>query len=153
MFYSGKDIKSVTHQMWIFSAIDFAVLVGGFVLAFLVALNKSAGWGSAIATATICVVIFILGNFIMPCVHYYKYLMEVFTGKYVKRSGIISQISPNPIYKDNKNYYYEVDMDLGDSKCGLFLFDANLGKPKFNVGDEKILICYENYIVKIEELG
>ena len=53
--------------------------------------------------------------------------------------------------KDNKNYYYEIDVDLGGGMCGMLLYDANIGKPDFNVGEHKSFVCYENFIVKVEE--
>lgn len=150
MLYSGDDVKSVLRQLWVFAVIDVIVLVGGFIYAFYVALNDSTFWGGVIATLVLCLFIFLLGNTVLPCVHYYKYLIDVFTGKYTRRSGIVSRISDKPLYKDNKNYYYEVDVDLGDSKYGMFLYDANVGEPEFSVGDNLIITCYENFIVKAE---
>ena len=33
----------------------------------------------------------------------------------------------------------------------MLLYDANIGKPDFNVGEHKSFVCYENFIVKVEE--
>lgn len=150
MFYSGKDLKSVLTQLIIGAVIDVALVVVGIVLGYTVAMNNGLFLGIIVLYIFLFLAIFVLGNFVLPCVYYYKYLMEVFTGKYNKRTGVIKKIGSKPMYKDNKNYYYEIDVDLGEGMYGLFLYDANLGKPKLDIDERKTLICYENFIIKTE---
>lgn len=150
MFYSGKDLKSVLTQLIVNAVIDVMLLAAGIAFGYIVAMNKSLFAGIMVMYVFLFAAIFVLGNFVLPCVYYYKYLLEIFTGKYSKRSGTVSKISSKPIYKDNKNYYYEIDVELGEDMYCLFLYDANLGKPTMTVGEYKTLICYENFIVKTE---
>lgn len=150
MFYSGKDLKSVLTQLIVNAAIDIVLLAAGITFGYIVAMNKSLFAGIIVMYVFLFAAIFVLGNFVLPCVYYYKYLLEIFTGKYSKRSGIIAKIGNKPVYKDNKNYFYEIDVELGDGMYCLFLYDANLGSPAMTVGEQKTLICYENFIVKTE---
>ena len=151
MLYSGKDLKTVLTQLIIWAAIDLIILAASIAFGFIISMDKDLVIGTIIMIAGLFLFIFVLGNFALPCFYYYRYLMDVFTGRYSKRAGNIAKISKKPLYKDNKNYYYEIDVDLGGGMCGMLLYDANIGKPDFNVGEHKSFVCYENFIVKVEE--
>lgn len=149
MFYSAKDLKSVLTQLIINVVIDFVILAAGIAFGYILAMKNELFLGTVVLCVGIFLTIFVLGNFVLPCFYYYRYLMDIFTGKYSKRTGIIAKVGDKPVYKDNKNYYYEIDVDLGNGMCGLFLYDANLGKPNLHEGEQKTLICYENFIIEL----
>ena len=92
-----------------------------------------------------------VSNFFAPCYSYYKYLNEVLSGRSHLREGIVREISKKPIYKDNKNYYYEVLVEMDDDLYAQFLYDSNLGKPPLEVGKPVQMKCYENFIIEILE--
>lgn len=148
MLYNEKDVKSTLRELIIFAVIDLAVLVCGIIFAIKIGLESSETVGTIILIASLFVFIFVLGIFVMPCVHYYTYLCELVTGKRTTRTGVVATISKDALYKDNKNYYYEIDVRFEDGKCGMYLFDANIGKPTVAVGDSVEIVSYENYILK-----
>ncbi len=151
MLYTGNELKKILRQLIVFVVIDIAVLAAGLILSFNIGLNQSKYTGTALVCVTVFLFIFILGNFVLPVVHYYKYLMEIFTGRYTERTGIVKSLGEKPVYKDNKNYYYEVDIDIGDDKCALYLYDANLNDIPFSVGDRITVTACENYMVKVRK--
>ena len=151
MLYEQKNLKSVSIQLIVILSLSLIVLVGGVVAGLLISIGGEKSMGSTVGTVSICVFIFLLGNFIMPCYNYYKYLVEMFRGRHCKRGGIVKSISKRPMYKDNKNYYYEIDVEVEKEMYAMLMYDANLGKPPMQIGDEKSFICYENYIVQIEK--
>ncbi len=150
MLYEQKSVKSVSVQLITILSLSLIVLIGGIIAGIVISVNGEKSIGAAIGTVSICIFIFLLGNFIMPCYNYYKYLVELFRGRKCKRGGIIKSISKKPIYKDNKNYYYEIDVEIEKDMYAMLMYDANLGVPPMQIGDEKSFVCYENYIVKIE---
>ena len=111
MLYSGKDLKTVLTQLIIWAAIDLIILAASIAFGFIISMDKGLVIGTIIMIAGLFLFIFVLGNFALPCFYYYRYLMDVFTGRYSKREGNIAKISKKPLYKDNKNYYYEIDVD------------------------------------------
>ncbi len=151
MFYSEKDIRDVRTELFIFIAIDVAVLIAGFALAYFLALNIAEALGTVCVIICVALCVFIFGNFVSPCYHYYKYLLEVLSGRFRVSSGVIKSISSKPIYKDNKNHYYEVDIEVIPGKYALFLYDANLGEPPFSQGQRIKCLCCENYMLKVQD--
>ncbi len=151
MLYNAKDIKNVLVQVSVNGAITLVLMILSIVFGYITAVNVNEILGAVILIAGLAVTIFVFGNFTLPCYRYYRYLLDIFTGKYTKRSGVISSVGEKPVYKDNKNYYYEVEFNFGSGYNGLFLYDANLGKPEFKAGDKKTLVSSENFIVKVED--
>ena len=151
MLYKGKDLQNVLIELLVFIVVDVVLLAVGLVAAYNVAFDVGETVGGIIVGVTFVVCIFIFGVFIAPCYHYYKYLLDVLTGKKTLRSGIIHSVGSKAVYKDNKNHYYEIDLEIGKELYALCLYDANLGKPDLKVGEHKTFLCFENYILKVQD--
>lgn len=149
MLYSEKDLKDVLKQLIVYIAVCVAVVGVGIGISYVLALNIASALGTFAILVTTSLCVFLFGNLVSPCLHYYKFLLEALTGRCKSMSGIVKNISKKPVYKDNKNFYYEVDIEVAPEKYALFLYDANLGTPKFTVGERIKCTCYENYILKV----
>ena len=151
MFYTEKDLKDVLRQLWIYISIGIIILVGGIVGGFVVGLNVNNSLGTIIIGITAFVCVFVFGLLIAPCYNYYKYMLDSLTGRKRVTAGVVKSIGAKTVYKDNKNHYYEIDIEVAPGKFALLLYDANLGKPCFAEGDRIKCLCYENYILKIQD--
>lgn len=149
MLYSEKDLKDVLKQLIIYIIICVLVMGIGIAVSYILALNVTSTLGTFSILVTTFLCVFLFGNLISPCLHYYKFLFEALTGRCKTMGGVIKNIGRKPVYKDNKNFYYEVDIEVAPEKYALFLYDANLGTPKFTAGERIKCTCYENYILKV----
>lgn len=151
MFYTNNDVKNVFTQLIVNIVLALLILIGGIVAGFVIALNGSETLGTIVLCIVMFAFIFMLGNFVLPCFYYYRYLLDIMVGRYNRRTGTVKKIGKKPVYKDNKNYYYEIDIDIGGGMYGLFLYDANLGKPKMKENEYIDFVCYEHFIIEIAE--
>lgn len=125
------------------------IIVVGCVASYFVAFDIASALGTFAILVTTFLGVFWFGNLISPCYSYYKYLLEALTGKCKIMGGNVVSLSKKPVYKDNKNFYYEIDVEVAPERYALFLYDANIGRPEFNEGDRVKFTCYENYILKV----
>ena len=151
MLYSEKDVKITLREMMVYLCVAVVVAAAGIVAGLLLGFSDHLSTGTIVAILCIAGAVFLFGNFFAPCYSYYKYLNEVLSGRSHLREGIVREISKKPIYKDNKNYYYEVLVEMDDDLYAQFLYDSNLGKPPLEVGKPVQMKCYENFIIEILE--
>ena len=151
MLYSEKDVKITLRQMMVYLCVAVVVAAAGIVAGLLLGFSDHLSTGTIVAILCIAGAVFLFGNFFAPCYSYYKYLNEVLSGRSHLREGIVREISKKPIYKDNKNYYYEVLVEMDDDLYAQFWYDSNLGKPPLEVGKPVQMKCYENFIIEILE--
>ena len=151
MFYSEKDLKDVLKQLWIYISVGIVLLAGGITAGYVVALNVNNSLGTIVIGFTAFLCVFVFGLLIAPCYNYYKYMLDSLTGRKRVSSGIVKSVGTKKVYKDNKNHYYEVDLEVAPGKFALLLYDANLGKPNLTEGERIKCLCYENYILKIQD--
>ena len=151
MLYSEKDVKITLRQMMVYLCVAVVVAAAGIVAGLLLGFSDHLSTGTIVAILCIAGAVFLFGNFFAPCYSYYKYLNEVLSGRSHLREGIVREICKKPIYKDNKNYYYEVLVEMDDDLYAQFLYDSNLGKPPLEVGKPVQMKCYENFIIEILE--
>lgn len=149
MLYSEKDLKDVLKQLIIYIVLCVIVIGAGITVSYVLAFNINSTLGTFTILVTTAVCVFLFGNLVSPCFHYYKFLLEALTGRCKSMGGVVKSIGKKPVYKDNKNFYYEVDIEVAPEKYALFLYDANLGNPNFEVGKRINCMCYENYILKV----
>ena len=135
--------------MMLYLILLIVVAAAGITVGLILGLGGRLSLGSLIATVCLVAAVFLFGNLFIPCYHYYRFISEVLYGRSHLREGVIFQVGKKPVYKDNKNYYYEVLIETGEKLYGQFLFDANLGLPPFETGRKTQVLCYENFIVKI----
>jgi len=138
---TGKQLKKVILVM---SAVLVAFLAISIALASLV--NNTLGL--IVLLIGICLDIFIWGVYGSQILAYYRFLRDMFTGRQRVESGVVKRVGNQPVYKDNKLYYYEVLIE-NDGVERILLVDANKPLPDIQVGQRYEFKVFQNFVIDI----
>jgi len=138
---TGKQLKKVILVM---SAVLVAFLAISIALASLV--NNTLGL--IVLLIGICLDIFIWGVYGSQILAYYRFLRDMFTGRQRVESGVVKRVGNQPVYKDNKLYYYEVLIE-NDGVERILLVDANKPMPDIQVGQRYEFKVFQNFVIDI----
>lgn len=138
---TGKQLKKVILVM---SAVLVAFLAISIALASLV--NNTLGL--IVLLSGICLDIFIWGVYGSQILAYYRFLRDMFTGRQRVESGVVKRVGNQPVYKDNKLYYYEVLIE-NDGVERILLVDANKPLPDIQVGQRYEFKVFQNFVIDI----
>jgi len=138
---TGKQLKKVILVM---SAVLVAFLAISIALASLV--NNTLGL--IVLLIGICLDIFIWGVYGSQILAYYRFLGDMFTGRQRVESGVVKRVGNQPVYKDNKLYYYEVLIE-NDGVERILLVDANKPLPDIQVGQKYEFKVFQNFVIDI----
>jgi len=138
---TGKQLKKVILVM---SAVLVAFLAISIALASLV--NNTLGL--IVLLIGICLDIFIWGVYGSQILAYYRFLRDMFTGRQRVESGVVKRVGNQPVYKDNKLYYYEVLIE-NDGVERILLVDANKPLPDIQVGQKYEFKVFQNFVIDI----
>jgi len=138
---TGKQLKKVILVM---SAVLVAFLAISIALASLV--NNTLGL--IVLLIGICLDIFIWGVYGSQILAYYRFLGDMFTGRQRVESGVVKRVGNQPVYKDNKLYYYEVLIE-NDGVERILLVDANKPMPDIQVGQRYEFKVFQNFVIDI----
>jgi len=138
---TGKQLKKVILVM---SAVLVAFLAISIALASLV--NNTLGL--IVLLSGICLDIFIWGVYGSQILAYYRFLRDMFTGRQRVESGVVKRVGNQPVYKDNKLYYYEVLIE-NDGVERILLVDANKPMPDIQVGQRYEFKVFQNFVIDI----
>lgn len=136
---TGKQLKKVILVM---SAVLVAFLAISIALASLV--NNTLGL--IVLLIGICLDIFIWGVYGSQILAYYRFLRDMFTGRQRVESGVVKRVGNQPVYKDNKLYYYEVLIE-NDGVKRILLVDANKPLPDIQVGQKYEFKVFQNFVI------
>lgn len=136
---TGKQLKKVILVM---SAVLVAFLAISIALASLV--NNTLGL--IVLLIGICLDIFIWGVYGSQILAYYRFLRDMFTGRQRVESGVVKRVGNQPVYKDNKLYYYEVLIE-NDGVERILLVDANKPMPDIQVGQKYEFKVFQNFVI------
>lgn len=136
---TGKQLKKVILVM---SAVLVAFLAISIALASLV--NNTLGL--IVLLIGICLDIFIWGVYGSQILAYYRFLRDMFTGRQRVESGVVKRVGNQPVYKDNKLYYYEVLIE-NDGVERILLVDANKPLPDIQVGQKYEFKVFQNFVI------
>lgn len=104
--------------------------------------------GMIILLIGICLDIFIWGMYGSQVLAYYRFLGDMFTGRQRVESGVVKRVGTQPVYKDNKLYYYEVLIE-NDGVEQMLLVDANKPLPDIQVGKKYEFKVFQNFVIDI----
>lgn len=138
---TGKQLKNV---ILVISAVLIAFLAISIALASLV--NNTLGL--IVLLIGICLDIFIWGVYGSQILAYYRFLGDMFTGRQRVESGVVKRVGNQPVYKDNKLYYYEVLIE-NDGVERILLVDANKPMPDIQVGQRYEFKVFQNFVIDI----
>ncbi len=153
--YTENDFLSVKKQIQsvlIKVLIIFAIFL---TISLVVAKNVSNPLGLFILVIGLCVCEFIWGIYGKPVVTYKKFLQEILTGRQRQQERYVVDIGEEPVYKDNRLFYYEilVKEDEEDDMEQMLLIDSNKVFPSIKEGKWYEFALYQNYVVDVKEIG
>jgi len=82
---------------------------------------------------------------------YHRFAMEMCLGRHREIHSQVVKISEQPVYKDNKLYYYEIDT-AQDGVERMLLWDANFPLPAIQPGQTVSFSVMDKYIWDIIRL-
>lgn len=144
-------IKRQIRSMLIKIAIIFVIFLA---IALTVAKNVDNTLGLIILILGVCIDQFIWGIYGRPVWTYRSFVREVMTGRERHKESFIVGISDEPVYKDNKLFYYEVFIkeDHQDEVEQLLLFDGNMDPSSLQYDNLYTFKLYQNYIVGVKDI-
>jgi len=83
---------------------------------------------------------------------YHRFAMEMCTGRHREIEADVIRISDEPVYKDNKLYYYEIET-VQDGVERMLLWDANFPLPAIKPGQKVAFSVTDKYIWDIVHSG
>ncbi len=149
MYYNENDFTEIKGQLRkIIILVLFIALV--FIITAIAFLLRKPQWmGATFLSVGVCLSIFVWGVYGTPIYSYYRFIKDIKEGRTREISGKVTNITDEPLYKDNRLLYYEVT--LNDDKDGVervLLYDGNMGKPPFEVGSNYYFRTHQNYIIQ-----
>lgn len=152
--YTEDDLISVRSQirgLIIKIVILFAIFL---TVSLILAKNISNPLGLFILIVGLCICEFIWGIYGKPVVIYKKFLQELLTGRKRQQTGYVVSIGSEPVYKDNKLFYYEIFIkeNVDDDIDKMLLMDNNKDFPPIEKGKWYEFTLYQNYIVDMKEI-
>lgn len=149
MYYNENDFTEIKGQLRkIIILVLFIALI--FIITAIAFLLRKPQWmGATFLSVGVCLSIFVWGVYGTPIYSYYRFIKDIKEGRTREISGKVTNITDEPVYKDNRLLYYEVT--LNDDKDGVervLLYDGNMGKPPFEVGSNYYFRTHQNYIIQ-----
>ena len=151
--YTSDDFYAIKRQIrsvLIKVAIIFAVFL---TISLIIAKKISNPLGLLVLIIGICIDEFIWGIYGKPVVTYKKFVREILTGRERQKRGYIVEIGAEPVYKDNKLFYYEIFIkeDKSDDVEQMLLLDSNKELPDLQYGRWYEFQLYQNYIIDVQK--
>ncbi len=146
--YTETDLEAVSKQLK--RAVTF---VAGILFVFLttafIFMTQWPAWiGTGFLMIGVCFNIFLWGMYGNPVLAYYRFVKDIVTGRTREMTGKVAWVGDQPIYKDNKLFYYEVWLDDEGVERVLY-YDMNKGTPNVEPGVTYHFRIHENYVVEI----
>ncbi|MBM7581626.1 hypothetical protein JOD02_000449 [Caldicoprobacter guelmensis] len=146
--YSQGDLQQTGKQLKRIIILLGAVLIAFLVISIILANTVSNTVGMIILLVGICLDIFIWGVYGSQILAYYRFLSDMFTGRQRVETGVVKRVGSQPVYKDNKLYYYEVLID-NDGVEQMLLIDANKPLPSLQVGQKYEFKVFQNFVIDV----
>lgn len=147
--YSMDDLLSVKSQIKKYLIIVIGIFVV-FLAAAIITKDSNNILSTAILVIGVCIDVFIWGMYVSPVIAYYRYVRDIITGRSRVITGIVKKVGKEPVYKDNKLFYYEVVIEEDEVERVLLLDDQKKW-PEIFTGKVYEFKMYENYVINIAE--
>ncbi len=146
--YSQEDIQQSWRQLKRIIILLAAILIAFLLISIALAIMVDNTLGMIILLVGICLDIFIWGLYGSQVLAYYRFLSDMFTGRQRVESGVVKSVGTQPVYKDNKLYYYEVLIE-NDGTEQILLMDANKPLPHLYIGRRYEFKVFQNFVIDI----
>lgn len=144
--YREEDLQQTGKQLKKVILVMGAVLVAFLAISIALASLVNNTLGLIVLLIGICLDIFIWGVYGSQILAYYRFLRDMFTGRQRVESGVVKRVGNQPVYKDNKLYYYEVLIE-NDGVERILLVDANKPLPDIQVGQKYEFKVFQNFVI------
>ncbi|MGI5852632.1 MAG: hypothetical protein GX340_08260 [Clostridiales bacterium] len=143
--YRQEDFDSIKKQFTRITTLMFAGLIF-FIISSIVIANRVENWvGMIFLLVGICVEIFVWGVFAAPIFSYYRFIRDLVTGRTREIEGLVKGLSTDPVYKDNKLYFYEINIEE-DGIERVLLLDDQKEWPQIHINSLYRFEIHENFI-------
>ena len=143
--YRQEDFDGIKKQFTRIMTLMVAGLIFFIVISIVIA-NKIENWaGMIFLLVGICVEIFVWGVYTAPIFSYYRFIRDLVTGKTREIEGLVKGIGADPVYKDNKLYFYEINIEE-DGVERMLLLDDQKEWPQIDINRLYRFEIHENFI-------
>ncbi len=146
--YSQEDLQQTAKQLKRIILLLACVLIAFLVISIALAKMVNNTLGMIILLIGVCLDIYIWGLYGSQVLAYYRFLGDMFTGRQRVEAGVVKRVGTQPVYKDNKLYYYEVLIE-NDGTEQILLVDANKPLPNIQVGQKYEFKVFQNFVIDI----
>lgn len=146
--YSKEDLQQTGKQLKRVIFILAGVLIAFLVISIVLAKMVNNTLGMVILLIGVCLDIFVWGIYGSQILAYYRFLSDMFTGRQRVETGVVKRVGTQPVYKDNKLYYYEILIE-NDGVEQMLLIDANKPLPQIQEGQRYEFKVFQNFVVDI----
>jgi hypothetical protein len=146
--YSETDRIAVLKQLKKTAGLILGVLLLFLIVAFVFMTQWPTWIGTVFLLVGVCFSVFFWGIYGTPTLAYYRFVRDIVTGRSHEVACYVKKVSEEPVYKDNKLFYYEVWVDEEGIERVL-LYDMNKGKPEIVPERDYTFKIHENYIIDV----
>ncbi|AEE96361.1 hypothetical protein [Mahella australiensis] len=150
--YSQEDLKKLSGRVKTIVIITAVIFIGFLIAAIYVAVNNAQWIGQLILIIGVCIDIFIWGIKATPTLCYRGFVKEILTGLSRTERGRVISISDEPVYKDNRLFYYEVLIMQDDGTQRILLLDVYKNAQDLREGAKYDFKIHDNYIIDYVEV-
>lgn len=147
--YGEADFLSIKQQVKKTLIVIVVIFLAFLITAVAFMLRQPQWMGAGFLIIGVCICIFILGIYGTPAIAYYRYVRDITEGKTREIKGKVIKLSEQPVYKDNKLFFYELWIIDDESEERVLLYDRNKGEPHIGLNQEYTFEIHENFIVNI----
>lgn len=151
--YGQQDLQKISRQVIIVITLVSVIFIASLVVAIIVAANKSQWLGQLILILGVMIDIFIWGVKATPALTYQGFIKEIMTGLSRHERGRVISISREPVYKDNRLFYYEVLIQQEEENRRMLLLDVYKGVGELHEGSEYDFQIHGNYIIDFKPIA
>lgn len=146
--YNEELLNSTAKQLKHTALKVIALFLAFILVSIFVGVLVSNTLGMLVLVLGVSLCLLFWGIYGTPVFGYYRFIKDILLGKSRKVHAVITKVSDQPIYKDNKLYFYEIIVVENDTER-LLLFDSNLSEFKFELSQSYTFEVHDNYITNI----
>ncbi|NLI61169.1 MAG: GIY-YIG nuclease family protein [Clostridiales bacterium] len=147
--YSQQDLQSINKQLKKVVIGLIAIFLFFLIISIFIKNSVNNITGMIVMILGVCLNIFLWSMYASPIFAYYKFVKDIVTGRTREIQGLVKNISTQPLYKDNKLFYYEVIIEENGVER-MLLLDDQKEWPKINKNELYNFQIHDNFITAIK---
>lgn len=150
LMYTQEDLSKLNKQVRNILFITIVIFIGFLIAAVMIAIYDKSQWlAQLVLIIGVCLDIFIWGIKATPTLCYRGFINEILNGLSREEIGRVVNISSEPVYKDNKLFYYEVLIEQSNDEDvqRVLLLDIYKNTNDIKPGETYVFKVHSNFIV------